>query len=664
VDIQAIKQRMIELNRGINWIPNHVGSQRFHNWLEGAKDWCISRSRFFGTPIPVWLSEDGSDMQVISSIAQLEALTGVKLDDIHPEYVNHLEFTIAGKRYTRVLDIFDCWFESGAVPFAQYHYPFNPESRSRIDSYIGSNAAMCDFIAEGLDQTRGWFYTLLVLSTALFNVVPAKNILTVGLVLDSQKRKISKKLGNYVDVEKLLETHGTDVIRLYILQSGITSAEPLAFREDDLQVITKTLFQFKNCWDFLAEHITHMHHQGYDFNPNAYLEYQQTEVLGAMDKWIIYYMNNLTQELIHDMDMDYNLAKATRAIIDGVENITNWYLKFNRDRLKGKVGVDDWLVSSSILFQVIRKWCILIAPFAPLFSQWIYQQQSKYNTTHTSNTATRWIHQQQIQDAIHLEGVNVKHSLETFDLLQRIARMVRAARMKTTTHTSSKTPIKRLEICMDNPEGLEKIASCIDLIQSELNVIDIAYSSLEGNLTYRVIPNKALLGKKYKKQANDIYKVLESISSVSKINYKTQEPIQCSLTNGQEVSITTDEYTLEPVFGDNDIYDITSGNTSGNELNILVRIDFTYNEEIESLAAMRRFISHVQQSRKQMNLHPWNPISIEINQDDFNVVSSNREYIQQRLGCRVNTNSLQPSDKIFTLADDDSRVITYMILRL
>ena len=668
VDIQAIKQRMIELNRGINWIPNHVGSQRFHNWLEGAKDWCISRSRFFGTPIPVWLSEDGSDMQVISSIAQLETLTGVKLDDIHPEYVNHLEFTIGGKRYTRVLDIFDCWFESGAVPFAQYHYPFNPESRPRIDAYVKRENAMCDFIAEGLDQTRGWFYTLLVLSTALFNVAPAKNILTVGLVLDSQKRKISKKLGNYVDVEKLLETHGTDVIRLYILQSGITSAEPMAFREDDLQVITKTLFQFKNCWDFLAEHITHMHHQGYDFNPDAYLEYQQTEVLGAMDKWIIYYMNNLTQELIHDMDIDYNLSKAARAIIDGVENITNWYLKFNRDRLKGKVGVDEWLVSSSILFQVIRKWCILIAPFAPLFSQWIYQQQSKYNTTHTSNTATRWIHQQQIQDAIHLEGVNVKHSLETFNLLQRIARMVRAARMKTTTHTSSKTPIKRLEICMDNPEGLEKIAGCIDLIQSELNVIDIAYASLEGNLTYRVIPNKALLGKKYKKLANDIYKVLESISSVSKINYKTLEPIQCSLANGQEVSITTDEYTLEPVFGDNDIYDITSGKTSGNtsdnELNILVRIDFTYNKEIESLAAMRRFISHVQQSRKKTNLHPWNPISIEINQDDFDVVSSNRDYIQQRLGCSVNTNSLQPSDKIFTLADDDSRVITYMILRL
>ena len=673
VDIQAIKQRMIEINRGINWFPSHIGTQRFHNWLEGAKDWCISRSRFFGTPIPVWISEDGTDLQVISSIAQLEALTGQQLIDIHPEYVNHLEFTIAGKRYTRVLDIFDCWFESGAVPFAQYHYPFNTESRDRVDEYVQREGAMCDFIAEGLDQTRGWFYTLLVLSTALFNVAPAKNILTVGLVLDSQKRKISKKLGNYVDVEKLLETHGTDAIRLYILQSGITAAEPIAFREDDLQVINKTLFQFKNCWDFLAEHITHMHHQGHIFNPLAYLEFQETEAIGAMDKWIICYMNNLTQELINGMDANYKLSTSVRAILDSVENITNWYLKFNRDRLKGKSGIDEWRVASSVLFQVIRQWCILAAPFVPFFSQWIYQQQCAYdNTPSTLSTLStlsipiKWIHQLKIYNMIHLEGINMKLSLETFNLLQRIARMVRAARMKTTTHTSSKTPIKHLEICMDNPEGLAKIAGCIDLIQSELNVIEIAYSPLEGNMTYRIVPNKALLGKKYKKQASDIYKALESIPTISTLstisNDRKQEPIHCSLVNGLEVIINSNEYTLEPVFGDNDIYDNA---TIGGEWNILVRIDFTYNKEIESLAVVRRFISHVQQSRKAMRLHPWEPISIETSSDDFDIISSNREYIQQRLESTINPNSLLPADRKFTLADeDDSRIITYMILRL
>ena len=664
VDIQAIKQRMIELNRGINWFPPHIGAQRFHNWLEGAKDWCISRSRFFGTPIPVWISEDGSNLQVISSIAQLEALTGQQLIDIHPEYVNHLEFTIAGKRYTRVLDIFDCWFESGAVPFAQYHYPFNTLNRLRIDSYIEKNAAMCDFIAEGLDQTRGWFYTLLVLSTALFDVAPAKNIITVGLVLDSQKRKISKKLGNYMDVEKLLEIHGVDAIRLYILQSGITAAEPLAFREDDLQVINKTLIQFKNCWDFLAEHITHMHHQGKAFYPLAYLEYQKTDTLGTMDKWIICYMNNLNKEIANGMDKNYKLSTSVRAILDAIENITNWYLKFNRDRLKGKLGIDEWQVSSSVLFQIVRKWCILAAPFAPFYCQWIYQQLCNYDIN--SSRKTKWIHQLSIHDIIHLEvadSIFAMKSLETFNLLQRVARMVRAARMKTITHTSSKTPIKHLEICMDNPSGLEMIASCIDLIQTELNVIDIGYSALEDNMTYRIVPNKALLGKKYKNKATDIYKALECMSTMSSINNKNnknnkKESIPCFLADGQEVIINTDEYTLEPVFSDNDIYD----NTSNNIWNILVRIDFTYNEEIESLAALRRFISHVQQSRKAMGLHPWNPISIEISNDDFNIISSNREYIQQRLECNVNPNSLLPADKIFTLADDDSRIIKYTIL--
>ena len=665
VDIQSIKPRMIELNRGINWIPEHVGAQRFHNWLEGAKDWCISRSRFFGTPIPVWQSEDGSDIRVISCISELEELTNTKLADIHPEHVNHLEFTINGKRYTRVLDIFDCWFESGAVPFAQHYYPFNPESRTRIDSYIENNAAMCDFIAEGLDQTRGWFYTLLVLSTALFNVAPAKNILTVGLVLDSQKRKISKKLGNYVDVEQLLETHGTDTIRLYILQSGITAAEPLAFREDDLAVISKTLYQFKNCWDFLAEHITNMQHQGHSFNPTAYLEYQTTDVLGAMDKWIICYMNNLTQELTSEMD-NFKLSHSARALLECVENITNWYLKFNRDRLKGKAGIDEWRVSASVLYQVIRKWCILAAPFAPFFSQWIYQllQCVVYDIS------AEWIHQQSFSDEILLEGATpdfIMQTLSTFNLLQRVARMVRAARMKTTTHTSSKTPIKRLEICMDNPIGLDSISSCIDLIQSELNVIDIAYSPLEGNIAYRVVPNKALLGKKYKKLAIDIYKALESLETTTHKNNKETKTIKCSLENEQEVCLSPDEYTLEPIFGENDIYDnaTVAPATAGMELNILARIDFTFNKEIESLAVVRRFIAHIQQSRKNMGLHPWNPISIEINNDDFDIIHSNREYIQQRLECNVNYMSSLSADRKFTLGDEeDSRVIAYMILRL
>ena len=661
VDIQSIKQRMIELNRGINWIPEHVGAQRFHNWLEGAKDWCISRSRFFGTPIPVWQSEDGSDLQVISSIAQLESLTGTKLNDIHPEYVNDLEFTINGKRYTRVLDIFDCWFESGAVPFAQHHYPFNPTGKMRVDSYIDNNVAMCDFIAEGLDQTRGWFYTLLVLSTALFNVAPAKNILTVGLVLDLQKRKISKKLGNYVDVEQLLEIHGTDAIRLYILQSGITAAEPLAFREDDLAVISKTLYQFKNCWDFLSEHITNMQYQGHIFN-DTYLKYVNAEKLGAMDKWIICYMNNLTQELTREMDTNYNLAKSVRALLDGVENITNWYLKFNRERLKGKAGVDEWHISASVLYQVIRKWCILAAPFAPFFSQWIYK--------HLQYTAdSKWIHQLKIDETIKLKCfVDARASLaslETFNLLQRVARMVRAARMKTTTHTSSKTPIKRLEICMDNPDGLEKISSCIDLIQSELNVIDIAYSPLEGRIAYHAIPNKAILGKKYKKQAIDIYKAIELIPPISKTHDNKLDSIPCKLANGEVVNITEEEYILEPIFGVNDVYDTSSGNTVDNTLNILARIDFTYNKEIESLAVVRRFIAHVQQSRKTSSLHPWDAISIEVSCDYFDIVSSNQEYIQQRLDCNVNHMSSLPADRKFTLADeDDSRVIAYMILRL
>lgn len=652
VDIQTIKTRMIELNRGINWIPGHVGTQRFHNWLEGAKDWCISRSRYFGTPIPIWQTEDGSQLRVIGSIAELERLTGQKLTDIHPEHVNSLEFMIEGKRYTRVLDIFDCWFESGAAPFAQHHYPFNKTHSAVFDDYISRERVMCDFIAEGLDQTRGWFYTLLVLSTALFNIAPARNILTVGLVLDSQKRKISKKLGNYVDVEQLLETYGTDAIRLYILQSGITAAEPLAFKEDDVQIITKTLFQFKNCCDFLEEHVHNMNNQGFDFCQFDY--YLITK--NSMDLWIISYMNDLIRHYKTCMDA-FNISKAVKRVLDCVEDITNWYVKFNRDRLKGNNGSDEWAISSSVLFHVIEKWIMLAAPFTPFLAEYIYKQLNIIICSkNTDSLMTKFCNR--INEEIPL-GLNSKEETEfitTFALLQKVARMVRASRMKTATHTSSKTPIKRLEICMNNSNNLEKIASCIDLIQAELNVIDIAYAPLDGNMNYRVVPNKALLGKKYKKQASEIYKALESISFDFKID---TDNIICKLADEQEVNITPEEYTLEPIFSDSDIYDA--------ECRILVRIDFTYNKKIESLAVMRRFISHIQQSRKAMGLHPWNPISIEVGHDDFEIVSSNKEYIAQRLGCLVNLNSShpQPLDRKFTLDDeDDSRCIMYMILRL
>jgi len=663
VDIQKIKARMIELNQNINWYPENIGSQRFNKWLEGAKDWCISRSRYFGTPIPVWIADSNADSNgieddilVIGSIRELENNSGLLLPDIHPEFVNDIVITNPknGKTYRRVQDIFDCWFESGSVPFAQYHYPF--ENKSEFEEQI--HFALSDFIVEGLDQTRGWFYTLLVLSTALFDTKPANNIMAVGMILDEHKKKISKKTKNYVDPLILIDRYGADSIRLYLLQSQISNAEPLAFKEDDIKLINKTLFQFKNCVDFLLEHITNQKHQQIQFDIFAY---QQTN--NPMDKWIIQHTNNIHYQVIKFMD-GYQISKATKMILDLIEDITNWYLKFNRDRLKGKSSTSEWIISTSTLYQVIKQYIILLAPFAPFITQSIYRQlqqidSSLFDFVHREkyNISIPMI---ESKDEYNIRGAN--NYLETFELLKRVSRLVRSARMNTTTHTSSKTPIKSCEICMDSPISLEQIASCIDLIQSELNVIDIKYSSLVGKFCYRVLPNKAILGKKYRQKANEIYKTMEiqdhlvADNSIKQYTLFVTANVNANAnTNAkhnelEEYILEEGEFILEPLFNPNDIYDIDSRDAN----NILVRIDFTYDSQIEKLAHLKRFVSEIQQTRKDMGLKPWNPIAIHIYEDDFDIVAENIEYIKKRLEYEVILNlqyKNESSDLKYYLAD-------------
>jgi len=627
VDIQKIKQRMCELNSEINWIPENIGSERFHNWIYNAKDWCISRSRYFGNPIPAWLSDDGK-LKIIGSIFELEELTQKKFDDIHPEFINDITFEIDGHMYRKIPDVFDCWFESGSVPFAQYHYPF--ENTNIFDKHN----SLSDFICEGIDQTRGWFYTLLILSTALFDKKPSDNILVVGHILDENKKKFSKKTKNYVDPNILIDRYGSDSIRLYLLQSPITHADSLAFREDDIKLLNKDLYQFKNCVDFLKEHTVNQKHQGIIFDKDMY---KSSSIDNPMDIWIMQHIQNSGAQVIKYMDV-YNVSKAVRIIIDLIEDITNWYLKFNRDRLKGKCGNDEWIKSTSVLNYVINCYVKMLAPFAPFISEKIYRE-------------LEYLHENAIM--IHTtiyEFTSVLDTtyIDTFELLKRVSRLVRSARMNTKTHTSSKTPIKFCEICMDSDIQIKQIESCIDLIQSELNVLDIVYSKLSENIKYKYVPNKALLGKKYKKFANEIYKFFEKIDNT---HVNSENSIIKLYIDNVVYEITQDEYTKELDFDKNDIF----------EKDILIKIDFTYDEQIEKMSHLKRFVSDIQQTRKIMGLHPWDKISIEIEHDDFGIVFDNVDYMKKRLECEVNPISNMKGDRSY---EDEDKKIIYSVKRL
>lgn len=605
VKIEPLKIRMLELNSTINWNPSDV-SNRFELWLQNSKDWALSRFRNYGTPIPLWMSED-YDILCVGSILELSELSGIPIDQItnlHPEHLNQIKIVKSNKTYTRIPDIFDCWFESGCVPFGQIHYPFNEDSKAELDS----REYLSDFVCEGLDQIRGWFYTLLVVSTAISDKAPFKNVVCTGMVMDENGLKLSKKLKNYADPIHILNEFGADFIRIYFIRSNLMKAEPLNFSISDIQTLKSKLIPYINSFKYLIEHITHLQSKQIPITFNS-INLESLKTQNFMDKWLINRTIYITLKSIEYMK-SYNMGQTVDLLIESIEELTNWYIKLNRDRLKGSSGIVDQVSSLQTLYSVLFTYNQLWAPFTPFLSEYLFLKLKVVNLEFESIESIESFESIEsilLTDMPRFEDLEIdSDTLTLMGDMQRICNMVRNIRSKSSSHSTQLIKIKQCTISHSNLEYLDKLKSVIKCIQSELNVIDFKFEPLESNIEIKIRFNERELGQTFKAQKNTVKHLIESIDQINllKLYKSASNEIDLDLDLNLEYPSKFFELYVAPIN--------TADVSSIIDVDLLVKADLTYDNHINYLYRIRQMHSTIQTSRKEMGLHPWNPVTIVI----------------------------------------------------
>lgn len=590
IKVTALKDRLVELNQTVSWHPKEVGSNRFHQWLSNTKDWAVSRFRFYGTPIPLWVSDDG-DTICVGSIAELEELSGSTINNLHPEYVNDIIIVKDGKSYTRIPDIFDCWFESGAVPFAQLHYPFNPESK-----VLDTRDYLSDFICEGMDQTRGWFYTLLVLSTAILDKAPYRNVMCTGMILDKYGNKFSKKHGNFVDPMVTINQFGSDILRTYFINSPLMHASPLKFDENIIDRLKKRLLPYINGVKFWIEHTMNLMKK---LNITTYIidELKSYELTNLMDRWLVSLTNNLVIKVVSFMD-SYQLGRAIDLLLEYVDNLTNWYIKFNRDRLKGLCGIEEWKLSSKVLYNVLMTYCRLWAPFTPFLSEHLYKH------LHICSDRFKDIESVLLTDYPEQSDIKIdRESLLLMKELQKICQMVRTMRDKSNNHKSKVVPLFECTIYHDNTKYLELLESHMDIIRSDINCFTVQFEQLKDNVIIKVKPNRKTIGQTFRREAKEVVNLITNQSPEYMLSvYEGRQQFEYNskiLTNEFYELSRVPKETIE-----------TKNIMCMIESDLMVSVNHTYNEKVHNIYQVKQLRSAIQNIRKKMSLRPWNSITV------------------------------------------------------
>jgi isoleucyl-tRNA synthetase len=645
IDVHSINDKIMELNSKINWIPSNVGESRFAQWLSTPRDWSFGRNRFWGTPVPLWVNDDFSEVVCIGSTVELEELAGLakgSITNIHREFIDDIKIPSKknlGTFLHRINDVMDCWFESGAMPYGKFAVENKLKGDEIYSLLSGQDAELlakfmkcfpADFIGEGLDQTRGWFYTLLVLSTILFEDTAYKNVIVNGLILSSDPTsngkwiKMSKRYKNYPNPEEVINKYGADSLRLYFLDSPVTHSEPLKFQEDGIQQKARFVLQLYNCFQFLESEIKLFLHKKND-NNNDNDKFVLVESSQIYDQWILGKLKEVMDKATQYYN-EFKLYQVVPLLIEFEELFSKWYINLSKLNMKGMNGIDIQSQSLSTLWKLLNNYVIMISPITPFISEKIYMGLQNLIKSDSDSPALKTIHLEQLEKHI----TALKYDPTIAKKVSSMVDVVMSVRgIKTTAGIGARMKSKELIIKHSDQSFLDNVKELETELMTTIKVDMITYQllNLETQNDLMVNFNTQVIGKMVKR---DMMAVVTTLRNMNPLEFVGKTSVICM---GHEIPSSVWSFVPKMDSSDGFLVDYT---ISGLLIQLTKEIITTPLED-----KMELMIKQIQKAKKDAKLKPYEIVTIYLtvngNQNELlDLIKEECDNIKERLRSNLN----------------------------